>query len=77
MDWNKLKEMKCPKCSGNLQDSTMGYICTKGSCEFRISYDRFRDVANSVYVGKRNKPSRTYVPQYTTEEESLAALNNL
>lgn len=78
MNWNNLKNFKCPKCSANLKEditvcnstqtkcatSFRTYNCTK--CTFRIGEQKYNEILRG---GKKI---------YTTsEEENLLKLNNL
>ena len=52
LNWNNLKEMKCPECSNKLRDGVLGYKCD--GCGFRILYDRFKQVINDMYKPEPN-----------------------
>lgn len=45
MDWNRLKEEKCPKCGAALVKVHM-YICR--FCGFRISYGKVYEITGGV-----------------------------
>lgn len=72
MIWDNLKLMKCPRCSqliddsGKRKGSEKHYVCT--SCHFGIWENKLKSITH--------KPAREkyHVP---TEEDNLAALNNL
>lgn len=59
MKWNRLKDMKCPKCSSskllNLLEKEDGmpyYKCMSTKCEFIVGKTRFEEIINSLYLKK-------------------------
>lgn len=56
MDWRKLQEMKCPKCSARISDieMAMGYKC-QGNCDFFISYEKFQRLITEMLMPKKPK----------------------
>lgn len=67
MDWQKLREHKCPKCSGELKGSllTPEYWCM--SCDFQISENKYNYILGMMLKGKQKVEVR----------DNLAELNNL
>ena len=72
MIWSRLKNNRCPKDNELLQAKGILdtlYECSKASCDFSITADRFDEIVKDMY-----RPKRYQVP---TEYENMAALNNL
>ena len=67
MNWNALKNYKCPKCDRDLQKqfNKLGHSCT--ACGFYITPEKFDSIIVSLYKPKR----------FRTEEDNLSDLNNL
>lgn len=77
MNWNNLKNYKCPKCSNGLKEEKMScesnnigcatsfrkHVCSK--CEFSIGEQKY----NEILVGKKKNFDRNY-------EDNLSELNN-
>lgn len=63
MNWNNLKDYKCPKCNGNLKEEKPYHICVE--CKFKIGDSRYAELL-------RDKPK--YI--IYTEESNLSELNN-
>jgi hypothetical protein len=55
MNWANLKEMNCPSCASKLKDAPIGYRCTNETCDFRIGFEKFRQVVNNLYSGKKDR----------------------
>jgi len=55
MNWNKLKEMKCPEDGEPLNNSPLAefYDCTK--CSFKISAAKFDKIVNDMYQPKARR----------------------
>lgn len=71
MNWNRLKDMKCPGCTADLKPKKTGetlHVCAK-KCGFTISDAKLDSIVRSIYAPKQ----RFHVP---TEEENMSALNN-
>lgn len=66
MNWNHLKNYRCPKDNEPLKDIGSYHACTK--CIFSINKQRFDEI-----VSEQHKPKKRYV----TFEDNLSALNNL
>lgn len=69
MDWNNLKDNKCPKCSYPLteSDSKMHMYCINCT-DFFIKKEKFDEVVNSLYKPKRKRYNAF---------DNMEALNNL
>lgn len=65
MNWNNLKNFKCPDCSSTLENKTDFYKCP--SCTFRIGEVKFAEIVNKQF------PKKLYEPR----ESNLEDLNNL
>lgn len=65
MNWNNLKNYKCPKDGEILKDIGHYHACTK--CIFTINKEKFNGIVNSKYSTK-SKP--------LSEEGNLEMLNN-
>lgn len=71
MDWNKLKEERCPRCGQKLHPAGMldsHRHCSGSHCLFKIEMSKF----DSIVANVRRKETRDYDP-----DENLSALNNL
>jgi len=74
MIWNRLKNMKCPKCGNDISEVSngkqIGYGCqTKGyECTFFVGKEKFNQIIDNMY--KNSKPI------FKSEEENLSELNN-
>ncbi len=59
MQWKNLAKNKCPKCEADLipnEENLKLIICKKGSCNFKISEQKMREIVadiNSQEVDKR------------------------
>ena len=60
MDWNKLRENKCPKCGKDIKPKIdFGlFWCSNTMCSFRISPERFNEIINSPPRFKEEKHYR-------------------
>lgn len=69
MNWERLKNMKCPQCGKDLTRavSHTGYGCF--NCHFTISKEKFDKIVSDLYKPKQKRCS--------TFEENLGELNNL
>lgn len=65
MNWDRLKNNKCPECGQGL--SQEGNIHKCENCEFKIGDIKFSEIVNRLYT------KRKYVPR----EDNMEALNNL
>lgn len=69
MNWNNLKEYKCPKCGTPLQDTLLSqtgrHFCGMVNCGFEIGDAKYSELL-------RSKPKHQ-----RTEEDNLSELNNL
>ena len=66
MNWNNLKNYKCPKCNVLLKDIGYYHACTRSGCIFSINKEKFDSM-----VGNMNKPKK-----FVSEEERTSELNN-
>jgi len=52
LEWGNLKELKCPKCYGDLVKNNFGilkgYIC--GNCDFSITTIRLREIVEGMFT---------------------------
>ncbi len=52
MNWNKLKDHKCPRCSKKLE-SSKPYVdefrCSDSHCLFKIKEEKFIEIVRSIY----------------------------
>lgn len=46
--WNRLKDMKCPRCANRIEPRGASYVCTK-DCGFVVRKDRFDEIIKSLY----------------------------
>lgn len=76
--WSRLKNNKCPKCSGMIEkarpkaNAHFVYVCEyskTGDCDFSITQERFDSLLKDLYK-PRSYPNRS-------PEDNLSALNNL
>lgn len=55
MDWNNLRNMKCPSCGERLTERAVGYSCTNTTqCDYKISFERFASIINKMYKPKKD-----------------------
>lgn len=66
MIWSRLKNIKCPKCNGDLTDHGHYYKCKKKTCDFHISTEKFNGVVKKLYLQKERG-----IPQYGDNDEAL------
>lgn len=54
MNWDNLKNLKCPKCRRPILRDLMyrKYKCT--SCDFSISHEKFNEIVDRLYNKHRN-----------------------
>lgn len=52
MNWNKLKENRCPRCSQLLSKAKGFHECAH--CGFSIGHEKFEKVIDNLYKGKSN-----------------------
>lgn len=70
MNWNNLKENKCPKCSSLLEFLLNKYICTEYTkCGFSIGQQKFGEIVTNMYKPK--------VKRCATFEDNFSQLQNL
>ena len=71
MNWNNLKNGKCPKCNAvvGFESVKQMYTCSNMAegCDFRIGKEKFEKIVNDLYKPK-NRPSFN---------DNLSELNNL
>lgn len=72
MNWNNLKQMKCPECERTLTKKQDGatavyYICLK--CNFKIYNKKFNELVNKMYRTLRTTDLDT--------DKNLSDLNNM
>lgn len=48
MDWQRLKNNKCPKCNSDLLEDKM-HTCSNIKCDFMIGDVKFKTIVNSLY----------------------------
>lgn len=65
--WNRLKNMKCPKCNHGISSTGLSYECNQKKCTFKIGIQEFNDLVGRLY---KKTPSKT-------EEDNQVGLNNL
>lgn len=65
MNWNSLKNNKCPKCNSLLEQGRLTHDCTK--CEFKIGLNKFEEVVGNLY---RPRPMNAIV-------DNQEGLNNM
>ncbi len=65
MNWNNLKNNRCPKCNSYLGNSVFEICCN--SCDFKCSITKFDEIVDSLY-----KPKKQYI-----NDDNSSALNNL
>lgn len=70
MNWNNLRNNKCPDCGHMLEASTKfkGYMCADENCNFKVTEKRFSEIVKSLYF-KHGWDK--------TEDQNLADLNSL
>lgn len=68
MNWNNLKNYKCPKDASPLKDIGHYHACTKTGCVFSINKEKFDQIVNDI-----NKPKAKRCGTFDNQE----ALNNL
>lgn len=68
LNWKKLMEHNCPKCSELLKMGLLDLNIKCTNCIFSISREKYDSIMNSMLCGKAYQP---------TEEENLSKLNNL
>ncbi len=78
MNWNNLKNMKCPKCGYDLITNNTGSVRMIGcedeeKCDFVIRKDRFDSLIDDIYKGKSKS---SYKPQFGDDSKNLEYLNN-
>ena len=69
MNWKKLKDNKCPKCSSDLKADNCCYVCSRIDCTFTIRQKKFEKIVNDLY-----KPKSQRLAFF---DENLSELNNL
>lgn len=57
MDWQNLRDNKCPHCANELGKTPTEYLCTH--CSFHISVDRFK-----MIVEHRRDPAGVVLPKF-------------
>jgi hypothetical protein len=70
LNWDNLRNMKCPQCDADIFKVEHIYECEK--CVFSISLEKFDELMKKIY--DRSPREKIRIP---TEEENLSALNNL
>lgn len=73
MNWEKLKEQRCPRSGHKLESGTPfidEFKCSDPHCMFKISEERFGEIVSSLY----KKEDKKYV---YNAEQNLEDLNNL
>ena len=65
--WNRLKNMRCPKCNGVVKNGILSDEVQCSECDFRISAEKFNKIVGDLY---RPKAQRDEV------EDNLAEWNN-
>jgi len=71
MDWNKLKDNRCPKCWAPLRDDRLSFMheCGRDGCDFKISNEKFDKIVSDLYKPKTKRCG--------TFDQNLSDLNNL
>lgn len=73
MNWEQLKEKKCPRCSSRLE-SAAPYVdefrCSNTHCLFKIHERRFEELMSSMY-------KRTDYKTFKEVDRNFEELNNL
>lgn len=68
MNWEALKDFKCPKCGGSLSERETIHMCRDVDCKFFISKERFNQIVNERYDKKQ-------IPEQDPDDR-LSELNN-
>lgn len=68
MMWNRLKNMKCPKCNKGIREFASFYMCNNRKCEFKINKEKFDRIVDGMYSKKLTK---------IKEEDNLSDLSDL
>ena len=68
MNWDSLKDLKCPQCRSFLVTANNFYNCSE--CEFKISEKKFNQIVDKMYKRGLNL-------DMISERDNLSALNNL
>lgn len=75
MNWNNLKNNKCPKCKGSLIHNARAVRCeyndftANSQCDFTCSVRKFNQLVNELYKPKAKR--------VMMDDENLEDLNNL
>jgi ribosomal protein L37AE/L43A len=70
MNWQNLKQNKCPVCSSNIKAESLlaeYYICTR--CTFKIHSKKYDEIMTDRFKPKTVKPIKSF-------EKSLSDFNN-
>lgn len=65
--WSRLKNLRCPKCNGDIHSGTLSDEMVCKECDFRINRAKFDKIVGDLY---RPRAQRDDV------EENLEAWNN-
>lgn len=76
MNWNNLKDFKCPKCSSPLTERIV--ICESNQVSCATSYRKYPCTKCEFTIGeeKYNELLRSKPKYQRTEEDNLSELNN-
>ena len=67
MNWNRLKDMRCPDCSAVLIANKADSFIRCSLCNFKVREERFNQIMNDMYTPKVEE----------VERDNQAELNNL
>lgn len=68
MNWNRLKNYKCPKCNSNLGGNARFHKCSSSKCDFMCSVQKFNKIVSDMHKPKQRRCSF---------EDNLSELNNM
>lgn len=76
LNWNKLKDFRCPKCGGTMTTANTGTRAVgcedEEGCGFYMRYEVFERVVKNLYQTKKG-----YTPKFGDDMQNLELLNNL
>lgn len=73
MNWERLKEKKCPRCGKKLESSAPfaeEFRCSDSHCLFKIHERRFEELVSNMY-------KRSDMRTFREVDRNLEELNNL
>jgi hypothetical protein len=69
MNWNNLKNNKCPKCNSEMYHRNHAHVCVSDDCDFTCSTEKFEEIVDSLYNGTNSYGH--------SAEDNLSELNNM